>query len=417
MGGFVLAAALLVAATLVLLLRPWKRTPKAAATGTGGVNAGDVNAGVYRDQFAELDRDLAAGTLTPDDHAQARAELQRRLLDDVSAQDTPAAATAGMRATALVLALALPLAAAGMYAWRGSPQALDPLVTRAPQQQDVEKMVADLAARMEKEPDPRGFVVLARSYRAMGRLPQAQAAFERIGPALQDNATLLAEYADVLATRAMGNFDGKPMEMLNQALKLEPENPMAMSLAATAAYNRNDFATAVTYWEQLLRILPPDTDDSKWLTEAIAKTREQMAGGAKPAAPSTAVAPTPQAKPPAAAATSISVTGRVSLAPALAAKVQPGDTVFIFARNPQGSRLPLAVQRTQVSALPFSFKLDDSMAMSPEARLSGASEVRIEARVSRSGNATPQSGDLIGASATVKPGADKVEVVIDQVRP
>ncbi|HEY0817361.1 MAG TPA: c-type cytochrome biogenesis protein CcmI, partial [Rhizobacter sp.] len=229
---------------------------------------------------------------------------------------------------------------------------------------------------------------------------------------LQENATLLAEYADVLATRAMGNFDGKPMEMLNQALKLEPENPMAMSLAATAAYNRNDFATAVRYWEQLLRIVPPDTDDSKWLTEAIAKTREQMAGGA-PAATAGAGAEPKPASP----ATAVAVSGRVSLAPALAAKVQPGDTVFIFARNPQGSRLPLAVQRTQVSALPFSFKLDDSMAMSPEAKLSGANEVRIEARVSRSGNATPQSGDLIGASATVKPGADKVEVVIDQVRP
>ncbi|HEY0817462.1 MAG TPA: c-type cytochrome biogenesis protein CcmI, partial [Rhizobacter sp.] len=178
MGGFVLAAALLVVATLVVLLRPWKRTTLPAAASTG-----DVNAGVYRDQLAELDRDLAAGTLTPEDHAQARAELQRRLLDDVSAPDAPApAATTGMRATALVLALAVPLAAGGLYAWRGSPQALDPLVVRGPQQQDVEKMVADLAARMEREPDPRGFVVLARSYRAMGRLPQAQAAFERIGP-------------------------------------------------------------------------------------------------------------------------------------------------------------------------------------------------------------------------------------------
>lgn len=412
MGGFVLAAALLVAATLVALLRPWKREPKAAVA-----SASDINAGIYRDQMAELDRDLAAGTLTPGDHAQARAELQRRLLDDVSGTDTPAAAMAGMKRTSLLLVLTLPLAAAGLYAWLGTPAALDPLATQAPTQQNVEKMVADLAARMEKNPDPRGFVVLARSYRAMGRLPEAEAAFARIGPPLQENATLLAEYADVLATRAMGNFDGKPMEVLNQALKLEPENPMAMSLAATAAYNRNDFAQAIKYWEQLLRILPPESEDSKWLAEAIAKTREQMAGlgAAKPASGPAVATAAPAGKPAVAAAAGVS--GRVILAPALAAKVQPGDTVFIFARNPQGPRMPLAVQRTQVSALPFSFKLDDSMAMSPEARISGASEVRIEARVSRSGNATPQSGDLIGMSAPVKPGADKVEVVIDQVRP
>lgn len=415
MGGFVSAAALLVAVTLVVLLRPWKRNPKAAMA----ASSGDINAGIYRDQLAELDRDLAAGTLSTDDHAQARAELQRRLLDDVSAADTPAAATAGMKRTSLLLALALPLAAAGLYSWRGTPAAVDPIATQAPTQQNVEKMVSDLAARMEKNPDPRGFVVLARSYRAMGRLPEAEAAFGRIGPALQENATLLAEYADVLATRAMGNFDGKPMALVNQALKLEPENPMALSLAATAAYNRNDYAQALARWEQLLRVVPPDSEDARWLTEAIAKTREYMAGtgGAKagPAAAATPAAPSP--KPAPGAANGSSVSGRVTLAPALAGKVQPGDTVFIFARNPQGSRLPLAVQRTQVSALPFSFKLDDSMAMSPEATISGASEVRIEARVSRSGNATPQAGDLIGASATVKPGADKVEVLIDQVRP
>ena len=414
MGGFVLAAAILVAVTLVVLLRPWNRKPKPAAGSTS-----DINSGIYRDQLAELDRDLAAGTLSTEDHAQARAELQRRLLDDVSATDAPTTAAGGMKHTALLLAVTLPLAAAGLYAWLGTPAALDPLARAAPTQQNVEKMVADLAARMEKNPDPRGFVVLARSYRAMGRLPEAEAAFERIGPALQENATLMAEYADVLASRAMGNLEGKPMALVNQALKVEPENPMALSLAATAAYNRGDYAQAIARWQQIQRVVPPDSEDARWLTDAIAKTREHLAGvggvGAKtPAAPS---ATTPPAPSPTTAAAGASVSGRVSLAPALAAKVQPGDTVFIFARNPQGSRLPLAVQRIQVSALPFSFKLDDSMAMSPEAKISGASEVRIEARVSRSGNATPQSGDLTGASATVKPGADKVEVVIDQVRP
>jgi cytochrome c-type biogenesis protein CcmH len=419
MGVFVLAAALLVAVTLLLLLRPWKRVARTDAAGTP-----EVNAGIYRDQLAELDRDLAAGTLGAEDHAQARAELQRRLIDDTTAPDTPsAAAMAGMRRTSLLLVLSLPLATAGLYAWLGSPTALDPLVTQAPTQQNVEKMVADLAARMEKDPsDPKGWVVLARSYRAMGRMAQAEAAFLRIGPALQQNATLLAEYADVLATRAMGNFDGKPMEVLNQALKLEPENPTALSLAATAAYNRNDFAQAVARWEQLLKIVPPDSDDARWLTEALTKTREQLAatGKATQAAPASPIAPAKQAAgadtaAPTAAGPSIS--GTVSLAPALAAQVQPGDTVFIFARNPQGSRMPLAVQRVRAADLPAKFKLDDSMAMSPEARISSASEVRIEARISRTGSATPQAGDLIGSSAVVKPGTKDLRVVIDQVRP
>jgi cytochrome c-type biogenesis protein CcmH len=165
----------------------------------------------------------------------------------------------------------------------------------------------------------------------------------------------------------------------------------------------------VQRWEQLMRLVPPDSDDGRWLADAVARTRAQMGGAAASAPPSTAKAP--------ATAGGTSVSGRVSLAPALASKAQPGDTVFIFARPPQGSRMPLAVQRARVSDLPLSFKLDDSMAMSPQATISSAAEVRIEVRVSRTGSATPAAGDLVGTGPVVKPGATGVEVTIDQVRP
>lgn len=414
MGVFVLAAAVLVAVTLLLLLRPWRKAPKAESASTR-----EINAGVYRDQLQELDRDLAAGLISAPDHEQARAELQRRLLDDVNVGETAStAAPFGSRRTSLALAVLLPLAAAGLYTWLGSPAALDPQATRVATQQDVEKMVSDLAARMAKDPsDPKGWIVLARSYRVMNRLPEAEDAFNHIGESLYQNATLLAEYADVLATRAMGNFDGKPMEIVKRALEIDPQNPMALSLAATAAYNRNDFAGAVAQWERLLTIVPPDSDDAKWLSEAVSKTRAQMGApvataqaASGPADKKTAAAATP-------AAPGAAISGRVSLAPALAGKVQPTDTVFVFARAPQGPRMPLAVQRGRVSDLPFDFKLDDSMAMSPEFKISGAPEVRIEARISKNGSATPGPGDLIGTGPVVKPGAGKVEVVIDQVRP
>jgi cytochrome c-type biogenesis protein CcmH len=410
MGVFVMAAAVLVAVTLLLLLRPWRKAPQAESASTR-----EINAGVYRDQLQELDRDLAAGLISAPDHEQARAELQRRLLDDANVGEATSAAPFGSRRTSLALVVLLPLAAAGLYTWLGSPTALDPQATRVATQQDVEKMVSDLAARMAKDPsDPKGWIVLARSYRVMNRLPQAEDAFNHIGEQLFQNATLLAEYADVLATRAMGNFDGKPMEMVNRALQLDPQNPMALSLAATAAYNRNDLAGAVAQWERLLTIVPPDSDDAKWLSEAVSKTRSQMG---TPAAPAQAASGAADKKTAAAAAPGAAINGRVSLAPALAGKVQPTDTVFVFARNPQGSRMPLAVQRVRVSDLPFDFKLDDSMAMSPEFKISGAAEVRIEARISKNGSATPGPGDLIGAGPVVKPGASKVEVVIDQVRP
>jgi len=408
MGVFVLAAAVLVAATLLLLLRPWRKAPKADAATTR-----EINAGVYRDQLLELDRDLTAGTLSPTDHEQARAELQRRLLDDAALAETPAAAPFGMRRTALALVLVLPLATAGLYTWLGSPAALDARATRSVTQQDVEKMVSDLADRVAKNPsDTKGWIVLARSYRAMNRLPQSEDAFNHIGDTLYQDATLLAEYADVLATRAMGNFNGKPMEMVTRALQVDPEHPMALSLAATAAYNRSDFAQAVVHWEHLLRIVPAESDDAKWLSEAVAKTRAQMGS---PAA-SQAVVAAADKKTANASVGGMSISGRVSLAPALASKVAPTDTVFIFARSPQGPRMPLAVQRVHVADLPFDFKLDDSMAMSPEFKISGAAEVRIEARISKNGSATPGPGDLIGVGPVVKPGTSKVTLQIDQVR-
>ncbi len=411
MLGFVLAAAVLIAATLLLLLQPWRKRTRASA-----VSAREVNTGIYRDQLAELDRDLAAGTISQPDHAQARAELQRRLLDDAQAGDATADTTRGMGKTALLLVLALPLAAGGLYTWLGQPGALDPAATRVVTQEDVERMIAEVAARMEKNPeDTGGWIVLARSYRAMGRLPQAEAAFERIGDPLYQSPVLMAEYADVLATRAMGNFEGKPGELVARALALDPHNGMALSLAATQAYNGGDLPQAITYWEQLLKLVPPGSEDAQWVQEALAKTREMTASAPATAPVKPPPTPAPAAPPAAAAATSI--TGQVTLAPELAARVQPTDTVFVFARSPQGSRMPLAILRTTASALPLSFTLDDSHAMAPSAVLSGASEVVVEARISRSGQAAPSSGDLFGRSIAIRPGTRDLALQIDQIQP
>lgn len=425
MAGFLLAAALLVAVTLLLLLRPFGRRKPAETAAVA-----EVNAGVLRDQLAEIDRDLAAGTLSAEDHVQARADLQRRVLEDTTATPAPAATNApfGMGRTALLLVIAMPLAAAAIYAWLGTPAALNPPTEQQFTEADIERMVAGLAAKMEANPgDTRGWVVLARSYRALRRLPEAEAAYGRIGDALNNDPTLLVEYADVLATRAMGNFSGRPAEMVERALKIDPDHPLALSLSATAAYNSGDFAQALAHWQHLQKLVPPESEDGKWLAEAVRQVQAQAASApaatakapAAKAATATAAAK-PEAKPgskPAAAATGTAITGRVSLSPALAAQVQPTDMVFVFARAPQGPRMPLAVQRARVADLPAAFKLDDSTAMTPEFKLSSATEVRIEARISKTGSATPGPGDLIGVGPVVKLGAQGVEVTIDQVRP
>ena len=418
--AFVLASALLVVATLLLLLRPWRRRPLDLVASTR-----EINAGIYRDQLAEIDRDLAAGTLAEADHAQARAELQRRLLDDASTADAPVAAASGARTTTLLIALAVPLLAAALYAFLGKPEALDPVARQGAQQPDVDKMVATLAARLEAKPDdPKGWAVLGRSYRVMGRMPDAQKAFERIGAELDRDPVLLAEYADVLAANNNGNLEGKPMAAVARALKLDPDNPMALALSATAAFNRKDITTAIAQWERLLKTLPPDSEDAKWVQNQLAEIRTAMASSSAAQANGTQVITAPAAAGPSAATATAtaaggdtSIRGQVTLAPAMAAQALPTDTVFIFARAVQGPRMPLAVQRGKVSDLPLNFKLDDSLAVSPDFKISGFAEVRIEARISRSGSATPSPGDLIGVGPVVKPGARDLKVTIDQTRP
>lgn len=417
------AATVLVAIAMLLLLRPWQRHGNER-----DASAREINTRIYRDQLAELDRDLAAGTLAAADHAQARDELQRRLLDDTAAPPEPVAPATSAGPATLLLALLLPLAAIGLYGLLGSPAAL--MAPAAPtagagsaehqsSAAGVEQMVAALAARLQQNPaDPKGWAMLARSYHAMGRMSEAKAAFERVGDDLQRDPLLLAGYADVLATLAEGNLEGQPLQLVMKALQLDPDHGMALSLAATAAYKRRDFAAATLYWERLLRQVPPGSEDAKWLQNMLAEIRAAQAPtGAAAAAP--AVSPkaapvTPATTTPAAGK---AISGMLSLAPALQSRARPDDTVFIFARTVDGPRVPLAVQRARVADLPLRFQLDDSMAMNPQSKISDAKQVLVEARVSRQGSATPAAGDLIGASQPVAPGTGDMALTIDRVRP
>ncbi len=404
---FLSAAALLLLVVLGLLLRPLLRrnAPSMIASRQA------LNTAIYRDQLVELERDRAVGSLSEVDYEQAREELQRRLLADASESDALPSSSGPAWRSALALVLALPIAAAALYAWLGTPAALQP-IQEQPQaghpvtQAQIEQMVAALAARLKQHPeDIKGWIMLARSYKALGRYDDAARAFAHIGDAMDSDPELLSEYADLLAVRAGGKLDGKPMELVNKALALDPNNTMALALAGTAAYGKKDFATAVKYWERLQKILPPDSDDAKSIAAAVAEARAKEGGGHS----ATKTAP--------ADAAGGAVSGRVTLAPTLTGKMQPGDTLFVFARAVGGARMPLAVERAHAGDLPLSFTLDDSFALNPELKISSAKEVKVEALISKSGNAKPQKGDLIGESAVVKPGAKGVQIVIDRAVP
>jgi cytochrome c-type biogenesis protein CcmH len=223
---------------------------------------------------------------------------------------------------------------------------------------------------------------------------------------MPNDADILADYADALAMSQGRKLAGKPMELVQRALKADPNQWKALALAGTDAFDRKDYRAAVGYWERLRTSVPPESDMAQSLESSIAEARELGGMGA---------APKPAA--PLAAAGGGRVAGTVKLDAALAARADPNDTVFIFARPAEGPKMPLAIVRKQVKDLPLTFALDDAMAMSPQFKLSGFSDVVVGARVSKSGQAAPQSGDLEGLSAPVKVGATGVAIVIDRALP
>jgi cytochrome c-type biogenesis protein CcmH len=405
--GFAAAMAALLAASLVLLFWPLFRSSKAAT-----VSRDALNAAVYRDQLTELARDRAAGTLSESAYQQSTQELRRRALLDTAVPDAPATAQ-GSKPLLIGIAVLMPLIAIPLYLWLGNPQALtEPPNSRNITPAQIEEMVSNLAARLEKNPnDPAGWAMLARSYKALGRLELAAQAYSRVGPALNDDPDMLSDYAEVLARGADNNFEGRPRELITRALQIDPENMQALGLAGIAAFRRQSYAEAADYLQKLLPKLPPDSEDAKTVAFTIDKARSLAGGDKKTGKPS--------AKDAKALAAS-SVSGRVSLAPALAAKVKPDDTLFVFARVAQGPRVPLAVLRARAGALPMNFTLDDSLAMAPQFRLSvlpAGTPLQIEARISKSGEALPKAGDITSETVSAKPGAKGLTIVLDRVVP
>ena len=432
MTTFIVIAALMVAVVLVWLGVPLLRGRASGAD----VNQPAINLAIYRDQFAELEADRARGAVSEAQYAETRAELERRVIEEGSgglAAPAPGAGKAGLW-TAILLAGAVPVLAALMYLQWGEPDAFSPLgrATTAQgedahgglSQAEMVEAVDRLAERLKKEPDNLdGWLTLARSYYSMGRFQDASAAFDHVVSKAPNEADILADYADTLAMAQGRNLSGKPMELVQRALKADPTQWKALAMAGTDAFNRKDYRQAIDYWERLKTTLPPDAPIAQQIQGSINEARS-LGGFAVPppalvAAPKPAPSPVAPAAPaPATAGTAkATVSGTVDLSPALKAKASPDDAVFVFARPAEGSRMPVALTRAKVRDLPLRFTLDDSMAMSPDMVLSQQSKVIVGARISKAGVPMPQPGDLEGFSTAVEVGARDVKVAIDKAVP
>jgi cytochrome c-type biogenesis protein CcmH len=410
MTAFLILAVLLTAAALYWVLVPLVRGRRVAAGESGAAAA---NVAVYRDQLRELEADLASGLMSADQYDQARRELEARLLEDVALESAPRPpAAAPARGTVFALALAVPLSAIVLYLAVGAPGTLDPRQMAAAggmqgmHAHDFEVLVDRLAARLKEEPeDGEGWLMLGRSYNLFGRYADAAQAYANAVKRLPPDASLLADYADALAMAQGRRLEGEPEKLIARALAIDPNNVKALALAGSAAFERRDYAEAARYWERMVPLVPPDSDEARTLRANIEEART-LAASTIPGRGPARVVPT-VAKP--------GITGVVKLAPELAGKTAPDDVLFIFARPKDGSRMPIAIQRRKAGELPAEFVLDDVSAMAPGMSLSSYAEVVIGARISKSASATPRPGDLEGVSAPVRNDARGVAVVIDSV--
>ena len=439
MTAFVLIAAAMLAAACA-----WVLVPLLARRHADSIDRESSNLAILRDQRAELEADLANGVVSAEQYEITRAELDRRVLEDTRRLE-PAAGETPRRSgawTAAGIAALFPIAAVALYLLLGTPAALSPDAARTAAQaqggdhamspDQIETMIGQVKQKLAQDPSNiDGWVVLARTYYVTQRPQEAAAAFERAVALAPNDADLIADWADTLGVAQGRSLEGKPAELVQRALKANPSQWKANALAGTIAFNRKQYPQAVEYWERARANVDPGSPIAQSIAGSIEEAR-QLAG--MPAAPSGAATATMTAPPALAAAPKPkgdasgkapvsgmaaggTVGGTVKLAQALAAGVSPDDAVYIFARPADGSRMPLALMKKQVKDLPITFTLDDSMAMSPSAKLSDHGEVIVGARVSRSGSPMPASGDFEGLSAPVKLGSSGVALVIERRLP
>lgn len=399
---WIFAALMLVAALLLLLPALLGRKS------IRDLDRNQQNVAIARERLKELESEYGRGSINELDYEQAKQELEQALLIDVdeSQATSVALSTESTRVSLAWVALGVPLLAVLLYLQLGTPAALEPQVQAATPQghaggeteATMEQLVAGLAAKLEQEPEnPEGWFMLGRSYVSMGRFAEAAAAFERVLQQVGDNPDVMFRYADALAMAQGGTIAGKPFEIIKQALQLKPDDPTGLWLAGLGYEEQGEYEKAVQHWRKLETLLVDDPASLNEVRNLIARAEQKLGR------PVTAQTTPPQ--PIAASNVALQVT--VSLDAALQDKVSADDTVFIFARAMEGPPMPLAAVRKQVRDLPLTVILDDSMAMMPQMKLSNYATVLVGARISKSGTATAQSGDLTGEIENVATSSNK----------
>jgi len=405
----IVASMLLLALLFVVLpLISKKEFPK-------GDDVNQRNIQIARDRLAELKANKAIGGISEAHYEEQVAELELTLSDDLGISEPSSQTKAQGRWLAYVLIVAVPLLSITLYGLLGDYQAIgranDPTQNaeaqtenpEMPSPEAINNMVAKLADKLKNDPDNlEGWVMLGKSYKVLERHADAVKAYERAYQLAQDNADVILPYAEAITLASGGNWAGKPMELVQKVLKREPGHVTALWFAAVANAQQDDKKTALVYLRKLVSVLPENSQDKHQIEEIIANTEKQLSGKL--------LEPAMKAQNQAVKMPGLTV--EVSIAPGFKSRVKPETAVFIYAQALSGPKMPLAIVRKQVSDLPLSVSLSDADGMMPNLKLSAFKQVKLLARVSSSGNAMPQPGDLLGVIETVDTG-DKERQVIE----
>lgn len=391
-----MAAGVMLVIALTLMTRPlWTRR------GQEGRQVRQI-----RRELAALTSTMTQGAMEPETFKRRQDELTRALTDALASQ--PQQQRPAYRWMAPALGLAIPVVVSVLYLQLGKPAAIAGVepVQQANQPLDMEAAIASLRTRLEQDPnDAQGWALLGRSYMAIQNYADANDAFERAARLAPDEPAIQVALAESLIfVSGQPTLPARSKQMLLAVLETQPENQKVLWLLGLGAYQDQNWAGAVSYWDKLMAMLDSNDGAANQISGMLADARQK------------ANLPEPDSSddPPDPAGRSITV--NVSLPLALQSSVTGHETLFVFARAPSGPPMPLAIQRLRVADLPLAVELNDSHAMVAEMNLSSREEVVVGARISRSGNATASPGDIQAFSEPVSTRtADPVFLEINQI--
>ncbi len=370
-----------------------------------------VNRHIHQQHLADLDRALSEGRLDAAQHQSARDELLRHVLDD-EAQAQVIRSNASLPVAWRWIVVGLVLLSGLSYVQLGAPQAWwsVPLSQRVKISATTPEQLAEqtrqwLQTTQKSPKDAEAWLTLARLHAAQNAHALAEQALAQV-LSLAPEPDLWIERAQMKALSAGGVYAGEPWQWIEDVLRTQPQHLNALVLAGSAALSEKKYEAAQKFWQQALSLVPANSEAADGLQQAVAKAGQlQEAQGAEVKA---AGSPADQR---------LLIQGEVRVSPEVQSQIGAGATVFVYALAEDGSRRPVAIWRGTAAAWPVRFALSDSMGMGAPPLLSSLAQVRLVARISKTGSAQKQEGDFQVELPGVKTGVQGVVLSITGLAP